>query len=101
MARNLGALSLLGLVLAAAAYVATGRGDLPAGTMRLGYGSTSVTVDTASFLIGAALGGVATWVAKLPWGDIPRAILALLPRWRRGVVRLSLAAMCVGVLLFY
>jgi hypothetical protein len=60
-----------------------------------------LTVDAVSFTFGFLSGLAAIWIVRIPWGALPRLIVAMLRGWRRNAVFLALACLSAGVLLFY
>ena len=85
----------------AAALVGTGTGVPGMRGLMAGAPAIAQVFDPFSLVAGVALGLVLSWVARQPWSEIPRMMLAAIAGWRRTFVLASVAAACTGVLLFY
>ena len=57
--------------------------------------------DGVLFGGGLVAGWLLRWIYVLPWGAIPRAIVAWLLGWRSSALMASVALGCVAVLLLY
>lgn len=91
-------LSAAGLRLPAVTWPALG---LPAISLPTGPDLSRDVPVTLQLIVGVIVGWTLRWVYSLPWGALPRAIVAWLLGWRRSVSMLSLAIGCTAVLLLY
>lgn len=58
-------------------------------------------LDYRSLSIGLVLGLMLSWLARLSWAEIPRRVLNWLWSNERNFYRFGLAAVLIGVLIFY
>lgn len=101
MQRSLAFLAILAAILVAISqFLLPGAADGPAGTHAGGSGALT-SIDLFSFGLGAAAGACAMILVRLPWHELPQVLADILRIWRRYVVLTTLAAVCMGVLLFY
>jgi hypothetical protein len=61
----------------------------------------SMAIDYRSLTIGLVLGLLLSSAARLPWGDLPRRFITWLWANERNFYRAGMAAVLLGVLLFY
>ncbi|MCH9765743.1 MAG: hypothetical protein K0U34_07105 [Alphaproteobacteria bacterium] len=64
-------------------------------------GHGAIGLDFRSMLIGLMIGLVLSNLTRVPWGELPRRAVAWVLHHERNLYRAALAAMFVGVLLFY
>ena len=101
MRKGLGVLTLLAAGLLAGAWMVVTGGSANDLLAVIRPNGTSVTIEFGSFAMGVAVGVAGVWISRIPWSDIPRAILGVVLGWRRNVVLAGFAVACTGVLLFY
>lgn len=101
MERLLGGLAIVAAILLTTAFM-LGAGPFasPAWTTPAAP-SARHSVDVISFVLGFVAALTAVGISRVPWGDIPRRILASILGWRRHAVLMGLAVISAGVLLLY
>ena len=92
-----------GLILTAIAVTAGRAPAVPAFAMPAfaPASPTSIVPEHWVFPAGLLCGWLLRWFYSLPWGAIPRAIVALLAGWRSRVIMLGVSLGCMAVLLLY
>ena len=97
-----GFLSLIALGLMVAVGLTLAAVGMDAGWRGLGaWGAEGVHLHYPSLLLGLALGVVMATLARLSWAEMPRRLALWLVANERNFYRLGMAAICLGVLLFY
>lgn len=89
------------LLVAITQFLLPGIADQAEATRIGGVSSSTLTIDTVSFALGAAVGAAAILFVTLPWSELPRMVGDILRIWRRYMIFTTLAGLCMGVLLFY
>lgn len=98
----LGFVSLLALGLMVAVLIALALAGM--GDNGSGFGSgrpAGFRLDYPSLVLGLALGLVMATLARLSWAEMPRRLALWLMANERNFYRVGMAAVCIGVLLFY
>jgi hypothetical protein len=90
-----------GLLVAGALMVAGG-GSAPRLDGPVDGGAvTPGALDLRSLLAGIAAGLLMATMGRISWFDLPQRMIAWLQRNERKFLRLGMAGLCLGVLLFY
>lgn len=58
-------------------------------------------LEPVSFALGVVAAMAASWLRRLPWGDLMAVLAVMLRVWRRNAALAALALVFAGVLLFY
>lgn len=102
MRSMLGFFSLLALGLMMAVVIALAGSGMSSGWSGLAARQPGgFRLDYPSLLLGLALGIVMATLARMSWAEMPRRVALWLLANERNFYRLGMAAVCVGVLLFY
>jgi hypothetical protein len=102
MRSAIGFLSLLAFgFLAAGVLTVVGSGPSSELSLDAAIGAAHGSVHLGSLLLGLVLGIVLSALARVSWSELPRRFVAWLLAYERTFYRLALAAVFVGILLFY
>ena len=102
MRSMLGFLSLLALGLMLAVAIALAGAGLSTGWSGLDARQPGgFRLDYPSLVLGLALGLVMATLARMSWAEMPRRVALWLLANERNFYRAAMAAMCLGVLMFY
>lgn len=102
MRSAIGFLSLLAFgFLAAGVLTVVGTAPLPNLSIDQILSADQSGVHLGSLLLGLVLGLVLSALARVSWAELPRRFVGWLLAYERSFYRLALAAIFVGILVFY
>jgi hypothetical protein len=102
MRSAIGFLSLLAFgFLAAGVLIVVGTGPAPDFSLDAAMDPARSGVHLGSLMLGLVLGLVLSALARVSWAELPRRFVGWLLQYERSFYRLALAAVFIGVLVFY
>jgi len=102
MRSAIGFLSLLAFgCLAAGVLTVVGSGSSADFSFAPAMGATQGGIHLGSLLIGLVLGVVLSALARVSWTELPHRLVCWVLAYERTFYRLALAAVFIGVLVFY
>ncbi|MEO1282987.1 MAG: hypothetical protein AAFV69_14775 [Pseudomonadota bacterium] len=101
LARTLSFLTLISISVATAVLVYDGA-LTPSNAEDGGLaGLFDVNFDVPSLILGGALGVIVGQVLSVPWLEIPRRVLGWFTRHQATFVRIAMAVLFLGILIYY
>ncbi len=102
MRSAIGFLSLLAFgFLGAGVLTVVGTAPGPGFSLDAALGAERSGVHLGSLMLGLVLGLLLSALARVSWAELPRRFVSWLLRYERSFYRLALAAVLIGILVFY